>query len=81
MNIYVGNLNFQTTEDTLRDTFAAQGHVTGVRIIIDDQNRSKGFGFVDMPDAAEAERAMKALDGTELEGRTLKVSEARNKGR
>ena len=79
MKIYVGNLNFDTTEDALRDTFSAHGDVEEVVIVSDrDTGRPRGFGFVTMPDDA-ARTAIDALNGTELDGRTLNVNEARAK--
>ncbi len=78
MNIYVGNLNFRTTEVTLRDHFAAYGEVTSARVITDrETNRSRGFGFVEMSNDDEARAAIAALDGVEFEGRALNVNEAR----
>jgi RNA recognition motif-containing protein len=78
LNIYVGNLSFQTTEAELERTFAAYGSVQSARIAIDrDTNRPRGFGFVEMANQAEAEAAIAALNGKELQGRTLTVNEAR----
>lgn len=78
MNLYVGNLNFDTTEDALRQAFSAHGNVTSARIITDrDTGNSRGFGFVEMDDSADAQSAMAALNGQELDGRTLTVNEAR----
>lgn len=80
MNIYVGNMSFDTTEESLRALFEAHGEVESVRIITDRQTgRPRGFGFVEMPNAEEAKAALAAADGTELDGRTLKVNEARPK--
>ena len=79
LKIYVGNLNFDTSEDALRDTFASHGDVEEVVIVTDrDTGRPRGFGFVTMPDDA-ARSAIEALNGTELDGRTLNVNEARAK--
>ncbi|MCH7720946.1 MAG: RNA-binding protein [Planctomycetes bacterium] len=76
--LYVGNLSFQTTEQALNDLFAEHGQVNSVAIITDRiTGRSRGFGFVEMPDDTEAKAAMGAVDGTEVDGRTLKVNEAR----
>ena len=76
--IYVGNLSFQTNEQALNDLFAEHGQVNSVAIITDRiTGRSRGFGFVEMPDDTEAKAAMGAVDGTEVDGRTLKVNEAR----
>ncbi len=78
MNIYVGNLPYETTDDDLRDLFGQHGTVQSVNIISDrDSGRSKGFGFVIMDDAAAAQNAIKALDGHELGSRALRVNEAR----
>jgi RNA recognition motif-containing protein len=78
MNIYVGNLPFSTTEAELRTAFSAHGEVDDVRLITDrDSGRSKGFGFVEMPNDSEARAAMAALNGTEMGDRTIKVNEAR----
>ncbi len=76
--IYVGNLSFQTTEEAINDLFAQKGQVDSVSIITDRMTgRSRGFGFVDMPDDTEGRAAMEAINGAELDGRTLKVNEAR----
>lgn len=78
MNIYVGNLSYQTTEDDLRDAFGAHGQVTSAAVIRDKySDQSKGFGFVEMADGNEGKAAIEALDGTELMGRQIKVNEAR----
>jgi RNA recognition motif-containing protein len=78
MNIYVGNLPYSTSEDDLRDLFSQHGAVQSVNIISDrDTGRSKGFGFVIMDEAAEAQNAIKALDGHEMDGRALRINEAR----
>ena len=78
MNIYVGNLSFDETEDSLEQAFAAHGEVTSARIITDRfSGRSRGFGFVEMPNQGEAEAAIAALNGRELSGRALTVNEAR----
>ncbi len=80
MDIFVGNLSFSSTEDSLRELFAPYGEVTSVRIILSrETRRSRGFGFVEMPDEAEARAAIAELDGTQLDGRPLKVSEAKPK--
>jgi RNA recognition motif-containing protein len=79
-NIFVGNLSFSATEDSIRALFEAHGAVTRVNIATDrNTGRSRGFGFVEMTDDAEAERAVAALNGHELDGRNLNVSEARPK--
>lgn len=78
MNIYVGNLSFDTSERELEAAFAAYGAVTSARIATDrDTNRPRGFGFVEMGSQAEAQAAIAALNGKELQGRTLTVNEAR----
>jgi RNA recognition motif-containing protein len=78
MNIYVGNLSFQLTEEELEAAFKAFGEVTSVNIIRDRfSGQSKGFGFVEMAVQAEAERAVRELDGSELKGRNIKVNEAK----
>lgn len=79
MKIYVGNLSFETSESSLRDAFAAHGDVAEVAVITDrDTGRPRGFAFVTMPESA-ARAAIDALNGTELDGRTLNVNEARAK--
>ena len=78
MNIYAGNLSYQLTDDELREAFANFGEVTSAKIIIDrDTGRSKGFGFVEMPDNTQAEAAMEQLNGSDLKGRSMKVNEAK----
>jgi RNA recognition motif-containing protein len=78
MNIYVGNLSFDTTEEDLRTAFGAHGTITSVAIIKDKfSGESRGFGFVEMANSAEAKKAIDALGGTELNGRSLNVNEAR----
>ncbi len=80
MNIYVGNLPYQTTEDDLRASFENFGEVTSVRIIQDrNTGRSKGFGFVEMPDEESAQTAIAALNEKDFSGRTIRVNEARPK--
>jgi cold-inducible RNA-binding protein len=76
--IYVGNCSYDTTEERLRDLFAQYGDVASVSVITDrDTGRSRGFAFVEMHDASAAEAAIKGVNGTELDGRTLNVNEAR----
>ena len=78
MNLYVANLPFTTTEEELAQLFHPYGEIASVRIITDrDTGRSRGFGFVEMPNAMEANAAIAELDGTSLGGRALTVSEAR----
>lgn len=75
-NLYVGNLSFSTTADDLREAFAQYGTVTSAQVITDrDTGRSRGFGFVEMSDGAE--QAVDALNGAELQGRSITVNEAR----
>ncbi len=79
-NIFVGNLNFNTSEEQLRALFATYGQVERVSVLTDrDTGRSRGFGFVEMTNEAEAEKAIAALNGANLDGRTLNVNEARPK--
>jgi RNA recognition motif-containing protein len=78
MNIYVGNLSFEVTEDDLRSAFEDFGSVDSVRLITDKYTgRSKGFAFVEMTDNNEAKAAMSKLNDKEFMGRTIKVNEAR----
>ena len=78
MRIYVGNLSYDTTEETLRQQFEAFGKVDSVSLITDrDSGRPKGFGFVEMPTKAEAEAAIAGLNGKTLDERTITVNEAR----
>jgi len=78
MNIYVGNISFNTDDSGLRAAFAAFGEVDSVNIIKDrDTGRSRGFGFVDMPTDEEANKAINGLNQTDLDGRTIKVNQAR----
>jgi cold-inducible RNA-binding protein len=79
-NIFVGNLDFNTGEDELRQLFAAYGQVDRVSIMTDrETGRSRGFGFVEMANAEEGEKAIAALNGSQVGGRTLNVNEARPK--
>ena len=78
MNIYVGNLSREVSEDDLKEAFEAFGQVTSVAIIKDKfSGESRGFGFVEMPAKAEAQSALNDLNGKELKGRKLNVNEAR----
>lgn len=78
MNIYVGNLSPEVTEDDLRKSFEAYGQVTSAKIITDKfTGSSRGFGFVEMPRSPEAQAAIHGLNGTDLKGNSLKVNEAR----
>jgi len=76
--LYVGNLSFNTTDQQLANTFAQYGNVDSAKIIIDrDTNRSKGFAFVEMSTDQEAQAAIENLNGVEMDGRALKVNEAK----
>jgi len=78
--LYVGNLSYGATEATIRSLFEQHGAVESVNVITDrDTGRSKGFGFVEMTNDAEAQRAIAALNGKEIDGRALTVNEARPK--
>lgn len=78
MNIFVGNLPFSTTDADLEESFSAHGDVTSAKVIIDRMTgRSRGFGFVEMADDTQANAAIEALNGSELEGRAMTVNEAR----
>ena len=78
MDIYVGNLPYSTTDDDLRGLFAAHGEVASARVVIDRMTgRSKGFGFVEMSSDQEAQAAIAALNGKNVDGRNLTVNEAR----
>ena len=78
MNIYVGDLSYDVTEDDLKAVFSEFGEVDSLNIIKDKSSgRSKGFGFVEMPNNSEADKAIEALNGTELKGRNLKVNQAK----
>jgi RNA recognition motif-containing protein len=82
MNIYVGNLSYGMSEDELREAFSAYGDVSSVKILTDrETGRSRGFGFVEMPNQSEGEAAVTQLNGKELSGRTLRVNEARPRER
>ena len=81
IEIYVGNLSYDLTEDQLRKEFEAYGKVNSARIITNRYNgKSKGFGFVHMPNRAEVDAALKALSDKEILGRKLKCNEAKNVG-
>ena len=80
MKLFVGNLSFNTTDDSLRSLFAQHGAVDEVAIITDrDSGRPRGFAFVTMSNDAEAEAAIEATNGNDLDGRTLNVSQARER--
>lgn len=78
--LYVGNLPFSATEEGLRELFEQHGTTASVRIITDrETGRSRGFGFVEFEDDSAAEKALQALNGTDMEGRALRVNEAQDK--
>jgi RNA recognition motif-containing protein len=78
MNIYIGNLSYETTEDDLRKAFEGFGEVANVNILTDKYSgKPRGFAFVEMAEKSEAEAAIGGLNGKELNGRTINVSEAR----
>ncbi len=78
MNIFVGNLSFNTTNEGLQSAFSKFGSVDSAQVIMDRQTgRSRGFGFVEMPDDSEAQAAISAMNGADLDGRPLTVNEAR----
>ena len=80
MDIYCGNLAYATTDDRLKAAFAAYGEVTSARVVTDRMTgRSKGFGFVEMPNAEQAEAAIAALNGSEMDGRPIRVNESQPK--
>lgn len=78
MNIYVGNLSWNVSDEDLEAAFAEYGAVDSAKVITDrESGRSRGFGFVEMPDAGEGKAAIEGLNGSELDGRPLTVNEAR----
>ena len=78
MNIYVGNLSYEVTEEDLKNAFEGFGKVDTIKVIKDKETgRAKGFGFVEMPDKSEAQAAIEGLNGKDLKGRSLNVNEAR----
>jgi RNA recognition motif-containing protein len=78
MNIYVGNLSYDMSEEALREAFAEFGDVTSAKILSDrETGRSRGFGFVEMPNQSEGEAAIAQLNGKDVGGRALRVNEAR----
>lgn len=78
MNIFVGNLSYQATDEDLRAAFEPFGQVSSASVIIDKfTGKSRGFGFVEMPNAEEGQRAIQALNESQLKGRPIKVNEAR----
>ena len=82
MNIYVGNLSYGMNEEELREAFSAHGEVSSVKVLLDrETGRSRGFGFVEMPNQSEGEAAIAELNGKDLGGRSLRVNEARPRER
>ena len=80
MNIYVANISFKATDSDLKELFQQYGEVTSAKIIIDKETqRSRGFGFVEMPEATAARKAMTSLNGFNFQGKDLTVNEARPK--
>lgn len=80
--LYVGNMSYRTTEESLIDLFSQFGEIVSARIIMDrETNRPKGFAFVEMADEQSADAAIRALDGHEFEGRNLRVNEAMERPR
>ena len=80
MNIYVGNLSYRMTDDDLEKLFSSYGSVSASKIVIDrETGRSKGFGFVEMPNQGEGDEAIRQLDGKDVEGRNIKVNVAKPK--
>ena len=78
MNIFIGNLSFETRDDGLREAFSKFGTVDTAQVVMDrDSGRSRGFGFVEMPDSGEAMAAIQALNESDLNGRALTVNEAK----
>ncbi len=81
MNMYVGNLSYSVTDEDLKTAFSEFGEVASVNVIMDKYSgQSKGFGFVEMPDNSEADKAIKALNGTNLKERDIKVNQAKPRG-
>ncbi|MBN2419252.1 MAG: RNA-binding protein [Deltaproteobacteria bacterium] len=77
MNIYIGRLSFEVTEDDLREAFGSFGEVVSAKVIKDEYNgKSKGFGFVEMPARIEAEKAIRELNNSELKGKSIMVNQA-----
>jgi RNA recognition motif-containing protein len=82
MNIYVGNLSFSVTDESLTTMFSEFGKVESAKVIMDRYSgKSKGFGFVEMPDNSEADQAIKALNGKQIDGRNIKVNQANPGGK
>ncbi|MCL2105304.1 MAG: RNA-binding protein [Kiritimatiellaeota bacterium] len=82
MDIYVGNLAYSTNDESLKEAFLPYGDVTSARVVTDRMTgRSKGFGFVEMPDRTQAQAAIDALNGKDIDGRALRVNESQPKPR
>ncbi len=82
MKLFVGGLPFALSDDDLRQVFEAHGQVASANIVLDRATgRSRGFGFVEMPNAEEAEKAVREVNGTEIEGRSIKVEQAQERPR
>lgn len=80
MNMYVGNLAFNVTEEELKELFTEFGEVSSVKIITDHYSQqSKGFGFLEMPNNSEADKAIKTLNGSDFKGKNIKISQAENR--
>ncbi len=80
MNIYVSNFSFNVQDEDLKEFFVEYGEVSSAKVIMDkESNRSRGFGFVEMPDDAAAQKAIQELDGATVEGRAIKVNIAKPK--
>ncbi|HPF98790.1 MAG TPA: RNA-binding protein [Kiritimatiellia bacterium] len=78
MNIYVGNLSYTATDEDIRSAFEAFGQITSARVIMDKETgRSRGFGFVEMPNDEEGRKAIEAVNNKEIAGRPVRVNEAR----
>lgn len=81
MRIYVGNLSYGTTDSSLVEAFGQHGTVSSAEVVKDrETGQNRGFGFVEMPDSAEAQKAITALDSSDLDGRQIAVSEAKARG-
>ena len=82
MNFYIGNLAFSVTEDDLKDLFSEFGEVSSVKIVTDRfSGQPKGFGFLEMPDNSEADKAIKALNGRALKGRNIKITQVESRSK
>ena len=80
MNMYIGNLDYSVTEEDLKELFSEFGEVASVNVIMDRySNQSKGFAFIEMPNNSEADKAIKALNGTSFKGRNIKVNQAEDR--